>query len=215
MTTLAMFNAGGSPSLLAATPARSSESSMQERLAMFFSEQGPYIDTCRELLRSLRAAAIEHVFVGDVALKAYDAPYAEQRVEVCVQLADIDKFRGEFAGHVFTPLPGQATRYYWPATHVEIGLLASGEVAGDRFRQQEIRWPDASEAAWVQGVPVPMLARLIDLKLATWDPADRGDVAHLIAANGLDKSFAGSIHVLVRAAYLECCSREAQRDVRN
>jgi hypothetical protein len=74
---------------------------------MFFDEQGAFSDTCRELIRSLRGAAIEHVFVGAVALKAYGCDYSEDKIESCVRAGDLERFRDEFAGHVFAPLPGQ------------------------------------------------------------------------------------------------------------
>jgi hypothetical protein len=178
---------------------------------MFFDESGPFPDTCRELIRSLRGAAIEHVFVGAVALKVYGGAYSEEKIEVCVREPDIERFRDQFASHVFEPLPGQTTRYTLPARRVQIELLTSGDVAGDRFRQQEIRLPGPSEAEFVEGVPVPSLARLIELKLASWDPADRGDVARLIAANKLDRGFADKLNVLVRPSYVDCGSAEAQR----
>jgi hypothetical protein len=172
---------------------------------VFFNEQGPFPDTCRDLIRSLRGAAIDHVFVGAVALKAYGCEPAEDRIELCVRQPDLDRFRGEFAGFVFDPLPGQLSRYCHPGTQVRIELLTSGEIAGDRLRQQEIRLPDPSEAEFVQGIPVPSLARLIELKLASWQPPDRQDAVRLIAANRLNESFAERLHTLVRPTYLECC----------
>ena len=180
---------------------------------MFFDEKGRFPDTCRELLRSLRGAAIEHVFVGSVAMRAYGCEYAEDRVDVCVRPGDVERFRGEFAGHVFEPLPGQSLRYYLPATQVEIELFVSGEVAGDSLRQQEIRYPDPREAEYVEGVPIASLARLIELKLVSWDPRDRDDVVRLVAANKLDRSYAERLHEFVRPSYLECCTLDARRGI--
>lgn len=171
---------------------------------MFFDEQGPFPDTGRELIRSLRAAAIEHVFVGNVALAAYGCAYLEDKIELCVREPDVAHFRGELSGCVYEQLPGQPVRYCHPTTQIRIELLISGEVAGDRLRQQEITYPDPSEAEFADGVPVPSLARLIELKLATWDPRDQRDVAALIAANQLDESFAERLHAVVRGAYADC-----------
>jgi hypothetical protein len=178
---------------------------------MFFNEQGAFPETCRELVRSLRGAAIDHVFVGAVAMKAYGCEHAEDKIELCLRQPDLDRFRGEFAGYVFDPLPGQLCRYCHPRTQVRIELLTSGEIAGDRLRQQEIRLPDPSEAEFVDGIPVPSLARLVELKLASSQPADRQDAIRLIAANRLDESFAEQLHALVRPTYLECCVFEQQR----
>ena len=172
---------------------------------MFFNEQGAFSETCRDLIRSLRGAAIDHVFVGAVAMKSYGCEHAEDKIEFCVRRPDLDRFRGEFAGYVFDLLPGQLCRYSHPRTQVRIELLTAGDIAGDRLRQQEIRLPDPSEAELVDGIPVPSLARLVELKLATWQPPDRQDAIRLIAANRLDESFAEQLHTLVRPTYLECC----------
>ena len=178
---------------------------------MFFDEHGAFPDTCRDLIRSLRGAAIEHVFVGAVAMRVYGGPYSEEKIEVCVRRPDIEKFRGEFSGREFQPLPGQSTRYCHPKTQVRIELLVSGDVAGDRLRQQEIRLPDPSEAVFVEGIPIPSLARLIELKLATWEPHEWRAVGGLIAANDLDASFAQRVHPIVRGGYAECLDSAAGR----
>jgi len=172
---------------------------------MFFNEQSPYIDTCRELLRSLRAAAIEYVFVGAVAMRAYGCAGEAGRVEVCVRPDDVERFRGEFAHHVFEPLPGQSLRYYWPPTQIEIELLIADEIVGDPLRQQEIVYPDPSEAEYVEGVPVVSLSRLIELKLAARDPRDNEDVVRLIAANNLDRLYAERLNALLRHAFTQLC----------
>jgi hypothetical protein len=178
---------------------------------MFFDDRGAFPDTCRDLIRSLRSAAIDHIFVGAVAMRAYGGPYAEDKIEVCVRRPDIEKFRGEFSGREFQPLPGQSLRYYHPRTQMQVELLIAGEIAGDRLRQQEIRLPDPSEAVFVEGIPVPSLARLIELKLASWDGGDRRDVAALIAAHRLNASFAERLHAVVRGGYAECLDTAAAR----
>jgi hypothetical protein len=177
---------------------------------MFFNENGPFPDACRDLLRSLRAAGIDHLFLGAVAMKAYGCEHAEDRVEICVRPADVERFRGEFAAHVFPPIPGQSLRFYHPATQIEIDLLVAGEIAGDALRQREIAYPDPRDAVEIAGVPVPPLARLIELKLATWRPADWQAVAALCRANGLDASFAEKLHPLVRSNFVQCCPPRVQ-----
>jgi len=178
---------------------------------MFFDEHGAFSDTCRDLVRSLRAAAIEHVFVGAVAMRAYGCACSEDKVEVCVRRPDAERFRAEFSGREFQPLPGQSLRYYHPQTQVQIELLIAGEIAGDRLRQQEIRLPDPSEAEFVAEIPVPSLARLIELKLASWDERDRQDVAVLINWNRLDAAFGQRLHPVVRGGYAECLDTAAPR----
>lgn len=172
---------------------------------MFFNEHGPFPDACRDLLRSLRAAGIDHIFLGAVAMKAYGCEYAKDRVEIGVRPGDAERFRGEFATHVFPPIPGQSLRFYHPATQIEIDLLVAGEIAGDALRQREIAYPDPREAVEISGVPVPPLERLIELKLATWRPEDRQDVVALCRANRLDASFAENLHPLMRPNFAQCC----------
>jgi hypothetical protein len=177
---------------------------------MFFNEQGAFPETYRELIRSLRGAAIDHIFVGAVAMKAYGCEYAEDKIEFCVRQPDLERFRGEFAGYVFDLLPGQLCRYCHPRTQVRIELLTSGEIAGDRLRQQEIRLPDPSEAEFVDGIPVPSLARLVELKLASWNPRDLCDATALIRAKKLCAAFADHLHPVVRAAFGECVGQGRQ-----
>ena len=185
---------------------------------MFFDEQGAFPETCRELIRSLRGAAIDHIFVGAVAMKAHGCEHVEDKIELCVRRPDLERFRGEFAGYGFDLLPGQLCRYCHPRTQVRIELLTSGEIAGDRFRQQEIRLPDPFEAEFVDGIPVPSLARFIELKLASWDPLERGDVARLIAAHGLDETYAERLHAIMRGVYADCwkygCSAATRQAMR-
>ncbi len=171
---------------------------------MFFDEQGPFAQTARDLIRSLRAAAIEHVFVGAVACKAHGGAPGQEKIDFCVREPDRERFRETFAGREFELLPGQSTRYCHPRTQVRIELLVSGQVAGDRLRQQEVRWPDPAEAEWIDGVPVAPLARLLELELASWRPEQWRAAAKLIAVRGLDLSFAERLHPVVRAAYAEC-----------
>ena len=172
---------------------------------MFFDEHGPFPDACRDLLRSLRAAGIDHLFLGAVAMKAYGCEYAEDRVEICVRPGDVERFRGEFAAHVFPQLPGQSLRFYHPATQIEIDLLIAGEIAGDSLRQREIAYPDPRDAIEIGGVPVPPLPRLIELKLSAWRSEDWQDVVVLCRASKLDASFAEKLHPLMRPNFLQCC----------
>ena len=181
---------------------------------MFFDKQGPFFDTAREVLRSIRAAAIEHVFVGDVALVAYGVERECARIELCVSPADFERFRGEMAGYVLAQMPGQVTRFTHPITQIEADLLPAGEIVGDRFRQQEICWPSPREAEWIAGIPVPALPRLIELKLATWDVDDQRDVMTLIQTRSLDAAFGEQLHALVRPAYEECCAWASGRATR-
>lgn len=172
---------------------------------LLFEEKTPFARTFQEVIRSLRAAAIDHVFMGAVALRAHGcADTTDEDIVAAVPGEDIDRFAQVFAGLEFEALPGQATRFYARDTQLHIELVAAEQPAGDPYQFSEIRWPAPSEAEWRAGVPVPSLARLLDLLLAQHTPAAREDVVLLIAANDLNAEFADALHPLTRAMYRAC-----------
>ncbi len=171
---------------------------------MFFSNSGAFYEAGRELLLSLRTAAIEHVFVGRAALEAHGCPLAAGRLEVCLPPTAFEHFHHSLAGYVFEPLPGQQTRYVHPPTQVEIALLPAGGIVGDGLRQREIRWPQPAQAQFVAGLPVPGLARLIELLLASFEHDDLLLAGRLARRHQLDASFAQRLHPVVRGQFAAC-----------
>lgn len=178
---------------------------------LFFDDPSPGGRAGRDLVRSLRAEGLGHAFVGVVAARSHaaaagvaSAPLHRQRLEVCLQRGDIERFAAVYDRRGFQCAAGQRARCFHVGTGVEIALLASGEVVGDGIRQSAIRWPDPGAAEWLAGVPVPPLPRLIELFLATWDEGDWREAGRLAQSLRLDAEFAERLHPHFRGRYLEC-----------
>lgn len=179
---------------------------------MFFRDEGPVPETLRRLSDTLTQAGLPHVFIGAAALKAYGLRRTTEDVDVCMRGVDLDRFRSLLVGRTYLPVRGRSRRFYDPQTQVTIDVLIAGEVAGHREKQQDVRFPDPSEGRTVEDIPIPTLARLIELKLVTWRLQDWADVVALIRANNLDESFAEQLHPVARSAYLQCYDQKVEED---
>jgi len=179
---------------------------------MFFRDEGPVPETLRRLARALSQAGLPHVFIGATALKAYGLRRTTEDVDVCMRAADLERFRSELVGSTYLPVQGRSRRFYDPQTQVTIDVLIAGEIAGRREKQAAVRFPDPSESQVIEQIPVPSLARLIELKLVTWRLQDWADVVVLIRANNLDEQFAERLDPVVRLAYLQCYDQKVEED---
>jgi hypothetical protein len=175
-----------------------------EEARMYFAGKGPVLEAFARLQERLRAAGIPYIFIGATAVNAYGYRRSTEDVVVSMRLPDLERFRRELVGSAYQPVVGRKRRFYDPDAQVSVDIVVSGAIAGDAARQREIRFPDPAEAETVDGIPVPSLARLIELKLVTWRFHDWADVVHLIRINGLNETFADRVHPIVRMAYLQC-----------
>jgi hypothetical protein len=182
---------------------------------MFFDDQGPVPETLRRLQKQLTDAGIPHIFIGATALNAYHYERMTRDVDLCLRPEDLERFRREFVGQAYQLVEGRPRRFFDPTTCVTLDVLVAGEIAGNRHKQQTIRFPDPAEARVVEHVPVPSLERLIELKLVTWRYKDWADVVELIRSNGLDETFAARLDPTVRSAYLQCYDQKVEEDLYN
>ncbi|HMQ15347.1 MAG TPA: hypothetical protein PKC49_05175 [Phycisphaerae bacterium] len=171
---------------------------------MFFRNRGPVPRTLRTLSRSLKKAGMPHIFIGAAALKAYGLRRSTEDVDVCMRREDLERFKAAFVGTAYLPVKGRPRRFFDSKTQVTVDVLIAGEIAGKREKQQSVRFPDPDEGKVIEGIPIPDLARLVELKLVTWRLQDWADVVVLIRENKLDESFADQLDPVVRTAYLQC-----------
>lgn len=183
-----------------------------EEVRMFFDEQGPVTETFHKLRQRLREAELPHIFMGAVALNAHDYRRASEDVDLCMRAADLERFRSLFVGTVYQQVAGRARKFYDPQTQVTFDILVAGELAGNTRKQRSVRFPDPSEAQAIRDTPVPSLARLIELKLATWRYKDWGDVVELIRIHNLDESFAEQLDSTMRSPYVQCYDQKVEED---
>ncbi len=176
---------------------------------MFHKDAGPVPDTLRHAVAVFEKEGIDYVVIGAFALGAHHYRRATEDVDICLRPEDLELFRKNLVGTVYQKVEGRPRRFYDPQTEVTLDLLVSGQLAGDRAKNNVIRFPDPSEANDVDGLATVSLERLIELKLVTWRVKDMADVIELIRRNGLDEAFSEKLDPLVRSAYLESCDHLA------
>jgi hypothetical protein len=181
-------------------------------MLMFHQHSGPVYDTLKSLLDNLDSAKIDHVIIGAFALGCHGYERATTDVDICVRKDDLERFRKKFVDSEYRAVAGRPRRFEDPRTGVTFDMLVSGELAGRTQRNDQIRFPDPSEAVTLKGLPTIPLQRLIELKLVTWRLRDWADVLELIRHNNLDEGFAQRLHPLIRMAYLECYDQKVEED---
>lgn len=174
---------------------------------------GPVSDTLRRLESTLTSSQIPHIFIGRVATNAYGHARMTDDLDVCGRAADMPRCRQALASNGCDPVPGRHQRFLDPQTGVTIDLIVSGNAVGPRPEQRAIRFPDPAEAEVHAGIPVPALARLVELKLALWRFKDWGDVVELIRELALNPAFVERLAPSVRPLYVECCRQRIEEDV--
>jgi hypothetical protein len=179
---------------------------------MFFENQGPVPETLRRLQKLLADHQIPCIFIGATALNAHGYERMTRDIDLCLRREDLERFRRDFVGRDYQQIPGRPRRFFDPTTKITLDVLVAGEIAGNTRKQQKIRFPDPAEAQLIGYLPVPGLARLIELKLVTWRYKDWADVVELIRANGLDEGFANQLDATVRGAYLQCYDQKIEED---
>jgi hypothetical protein len=179
---------------------------------MFFRNEGPVPETLVRLRQRLDAAQLPHILMGAMALQFHGFQRTTNDVDICMRSEDLDRFRKQFVGREYEPVPRRSRRFVDPISQVTIDILVAGEVAGDQRRQEAVKFPDPAEAEIIDGIPVPSLARIIELKLVTWRFKDWGDVVELIRLHELGESFADSLNPVARSAYLQCYDQKIEED---
>jgi len=179
---------------------------------MFFDDRGPVPQTLRDLHAQLDSLGLSHILMGAMALQAYGVRRTTEDVVICMRPAELKQFRELLVGSRYQSVAGRSRRFFDPATQVTIDILVAGDVAGCSDKQQQVRIPDPSEGRPVDGMLVPSLARLIELKLVTWRYMDWADVIELIRSNRLDETFADQLHPVARSAYVHCFDRMVDKD---
>jgi hypothetical protein len=183
-----------------------------EEAFMFFKDEGPVPETLRRLVASLLDAGIPHIILGAMALRAHGYSRTTEDVDVCMRASDLTRFREQIAPSKYAAAPGRSRRFHDPETQVTVDILVAGEIAGRSDKQHDVLFPDPDEAQDVDGLPMPSLARLVELKLVTWRYKDWADVVELIRIHVLDESFAEQLHPVARPFYSQCYDQKLEED---
>lgn len=170
---------------------------------MFFEKSGPVWDTLRALEARLAKSDIPYVVIGGLALNAYNYQRQTLDVDVAVTAEGFRRFEERFADR-YEPRKGATRRFVDLQSEVWVDFLIAGELAGNRRKNRQIRFPHPDEGGLHNDLRTVSLPRLIELKLVTWRYKDWGDVVELIRRNNLAENVADQVHESVRAAYLQC-----------
>jgi hypothetical protein len=179
---------------------------------MFFDDLGPVPETYRRLRDILAREGIPYIVIGAMSVNAHGFVRATQDIDVCMRADDLRRFKDNCVGKEFLPVAGRTRRFMDAETRTTVDILISGQIAGRRDRNRDIRFPDPDEVEIHNTVPTVSLARLIELKLVTWRFKDWGDVVSLIRQFDLDETFAEKLHPTVRSAYKQCYDQRIEED---
>jgi hypothetical protein len=122
-------------------------------------------DTVRELATRLAEAKIEYVIIRGLALNAHNYPRQTVDVDVDMCAGDLERFRRDFEGTDYVKDERLPRRFHDVQTGVTINMLVGGEIAGDRRRNQSIRFPRPQVGEFHTDLRTVSLARLMELKL--------------------------------------------------
>lgn len=174
---------------------------------------GPaFLDTLRRLLGLLETESIEYLVIGELALAAHGSCRSAPELEICMRDEDLARFRERLAGTAYESVEGRKRRFRDAQTQIGFAIRVSGDPAGHRVRNREVRFPDPAETIEVQGLRTVSLERLIALRLVTWRFRGWADVIELIRVHHLDRDFARKLPESARSLYFNCYEQMLEED---
>jgi hypothetical protein len=184
-----------------------------KEIGMFFQKRDPVHQAMRRTARRLEKAGISYAIMGAMAVNAHGAERTTSDVDVLLTKEGLDRFRQEFVGKFYDPVPGRSRRFVERKSGVGVDVLVTGHYPG-RGGPKPFALPhpdDASEE--IEKTRVVTLSQLVQLKLAAGRYYDFGDVTFLIRVHNLAESFLERIHPAVRRDFLACLdeAREEKR----
>jgi hypothetical protein len=177
--------------------------------------RGPVSEALRQLEANLDSAHVPHIFIGRVATNAYGHARMTDDLDVCVRATDMPRCEQALADAGCASTVGRGRRFLDARTGVTVDLVVSGRTIGPCAEQQTITFPQPEGAEIHAGIPVPSLARLIEVKLARWRFKDWGDVVELIRELDLPPSFSDQLAPSVRVLYANCWEQRIEEDCCN
>ncbi len=179
---------------------------------MFFAQRDPVHQAARRLVRRLERAGMPYAIAGAMAVNAHGARRTTDDVDILLTAKDLERFRTEFVGKWYAPVPGRSRRFVEKQSDVTVDVLVTGGRPG--FGQPTpLRFPDPRKASTEIGkIRVLTLPQLIQLKLAARRHYDFGDVCFLIRVHDLDESFLRRIDPSVHLDYIECLEEKRRED---
>jgi hypothetical protein len=183
-----------------------------KEIDMFFQRRSPVHQTMRRLAQKLEKAGIAYAVIGGMAVNAHGAERTTKDVDVLLTRESFGRFREEFVGNLYEPVPNRPRRFKEKKSGVTVDFLLTGRYPG-RGEPGPITFPDPAEVAQkIDKIAVVSLPQLVQLKLAARRHYDFGDVVFLIRVHNLDESFAEKLHPSVRQDFIECLEEKRRED---
>jgi hypothetical protein len=183
-----------------------------QEIGVFFQKRSPQHQTMRRLARRLKKAGIPYALMGAMAVNAHGAERTTRDVDILLTPEGLERFRREFVGEIYEPVPGRPRRFRERQSGVTIDCLVTGRFPGTG-EPGPFAFPDPTEAGQeIDKINVVTLPNLIQLKLAAGRYYDFGDVVFLIRTHNLDESFLGQLHPSVHRDFIECLEEKRRED---
>lgn len=183
-----------------------------KEIDMFFEGRGREHQSLRRLVRLLKKAKIAHAIMGAMAVNAHGAERTTNDVDVLMTQDGLNRFREEFVGTAYDPVPGRPRRFIDKKNGVTVDVLVTGRYPG-KGTPGPIAFPDPDEASEeIKNTRVLTLPQLIQLKLAARRYYDFGDVAFLIRVHNLGETFLEKLHPSVHQDFIECLEEKRREE---
>jgi hypothetical protein len=183
-----------------------------KEIDMFFGRRDKVHQTVRRLAKQLEKAGIPYALLGAMAVNAHGARRTTDDADFLLTRDGLDRFRKEFVGKAFDPVPGRSRRFVDKKNGVTVDILVTGQYPG-RGGPKPFAFPDPSAASEaIDQIRVVTLPQLIQLKLAAGRHYDFGDVVFLIRVHNLDESFLAQIHPSVHRDFIECLEEKRREE---
>ncbi len=174
----------------------------------YFEGKGSVHETVERISKRLDQLGIPFVVVGGVAMFHHGFRRFTEDVDLLVTREDLQVIHEQLDGLGFVRPFSNSKNLRDAVNGVRIEFLITGEYPGDG-KPKPVAFPHPKDVfEFRDGIKVLQLARLIELKLASYMTGkarskDLGDVEELIRALALRRDFAGQLNAYVAPLFQE------------
>lgn len=175
----------------------------------FFRGEGMLNNTLLRVVSDLERNGIAYAVIGAVALNQHGYRRFTEDIDLLLTKDGLQKFQTELVGKGYLPaFSGAKKMFKTSPENVRVEVVTTGEYPGDGKPKPVVFPEPGGNVEEIEGVKTIVLAKLIELKLASGMTApdrlrDLADVQELIKVKGLTEEFANGLDESVREKYRE------------